>query len=741
MIHVAHSKLNLPVSTHCTRGSIRTANDGDYKCTAEKDVFSLLYMPQAAVAMEAVTVGDHTSPPRQSVRRRNDTLEEKKPPMDNLNTPNPQENVKLIEGKEDMIERMSGTSNEEETNLSTPQLSTPRVDDGTPSLRRGKGIKRAKKKSPVLDDVSKDFMNAVEEMITKCEQLTIMTENNQGLDGNMRYIIDELDSWARTAKRLKGNIRYQPEIRKDKRKASSSVSSLISLFQEDVPTETIGHMVEMNNLREIIEDQKKQMKEQEDEAEEICRKQNQKIKELQEKAQEFYEKARTCTKCKNKINEEEMKLEKTREQLQRVTDLTGSETEELIRSRWPESLYQKTTIKVGNPFKSVIPEFGSVILVAGQNDKSMLLSTAKTRYPELALLQEPMNTEEEDQQKYNELESSVTVGNKTIKNKIYLVRTDNEEDVKCALEEILDRPDEENLSMIATEKHNWNTLRKITEVKCIKTNKEMSFFVPHNKQTQPNTTQLQTREPKKKIREINVAIPENRKGDYDVIAKKIKREVLVADNEAEVVSMDKTKDTNIKILIDEKVQGATEIIEKKINECIGEAGKAGIHLSKRDCKTIIVRDIDTTITKEELTEELKKSTGSDEIVVINLKLNYTGSSQTASLQVAPSLATKLISQARIKIDWNWARVEEMVTLNRCYRCLDFGHVSFECSAEVENRNTSCFKCGQEGHRANSCTQAAFCKTCNTAGHRSDSMACPHYRKLVAKKKREAQNKR
>lgn len=68
--------------------------------------------------------------------------------MDNLNTPNPLENVKPIEGKEDMIERMSGTSNEEETNLSTPQLSTPRVDDRTPSLRRGKGIKRQRKNLP-----------------------------------------------------------------------------------------------------------------------------------------------------------------------------------------------------------------------------------------------------------------------------------------------------------------------------------------------------------------------------------------------------------------------------------------------------------------------------------------------------------------------------------------------------------------------------------------------------------------
>ncbi|KAL1454469.1 hypothetical protein WDU94_010715 [Cyamophila willieti] len=268
--------------------------------------------------------------------------------MDNSNSPNtanPTENVKLNDGKEEDIEMVSGTSDDGIKN-STPQPSTPKVLWRTPALNRGKGIKRAKKKSPVLDDVSKDFMRAVEKIIAKCEHLTTIAETNKDLDENMRGTIDELDSWARTAKRLKGNICYQPEMRKA---SSSSISSLISLFQEDVPTETIGNMAEISNLRETIEIQKKQIKDQEDEAEEIVRKQNQQIKELQETAQQLYEKSRTCNNCKKKITEEEMRIEKTKEQLQHVNNLTDSEMKELIRSRcrWTESLYQKTTITVG----------------------------------------------------------------------------------------------------------------------------------------------------------------------------------------------------------------------------------------------------------------------------------------------------------------------------------------------------------------------------------------------------------
>ncbi|KAI5703340.1 hypothetical protein M8J75_010603 [Diaphorina citri] len=617
------------------------------------------------------------------------------------------------------VRPLEKTSDEEELKFSTPRGTATWE---TPALRNrgGKGIKRTKKRSPVLDDVSKEFMNIVEEMIKKANQLEMVVENID-LEITVRETIDELASWAKAAKRVKENIRYQPSKR------------------PDITTgEALDKNVEINKLMETINKQKNQIKEQQDEAEEILKKQNIKIKALQEKAQEFYETSRVCTKCKKKINEEEICLEKTKSQLQRVSELSNNEILELIGNKWPEPLFKKTNLKNGNPFDSTNLETKSIILVTGQDDNSVLLRTAITRYPELVMLQEEESTdieEGEEKDTYRVLESSVKIGKKVIHNKVYFVKTDNKEDITNALEKILGTHAEESLSIAATEKHDWSTLRKITEIKCIRYNKEVTFFVPHNSKQRPNTM-IQLKEPsKKKFKEINVAIPQEKKSEYDTILKKIKGEVHITENEAEVVSISKTKEVNIKMLVNEKEQGAAERLEKKINECIGEIAKASVLMPRNEYKTVIIKDIDTTVSKEELNENLEKATGTNDMKILNLKLNYAGSFQTALVLFTPPIADKLIRQGKIKLDWSWARVDEMVTITRCFKCLGFGHVSYECSAEEGSRNT-CFKCGKEGHRANSCNEIAYCKTCDIAGHRSDSMACPEYRKLVVKKKME-----
>ncbi|KAL1448625.1 hypothetical protein WDU94_003699 [Cyamophila willieti] len=269
------------------------------------------------------------------------------------------------------------------------------------------------------------------------------------------------------------------------------------------------------------------------------------------------------------------------------------------------------------------------------------------------------------------MESNVSVGKRTIHNKVYLVKNDNTEDVIQIVETILDNHKEINLSVIATEKHEWSILRKITEIKCLKIKKKVSFYVPRKRKSDTNRNTNLSQKPKKKLKEVLINIPQEKKQEYDEIVRKIKRSVHVMDNAAEVLSINKTEDENAKILINEKELGAAELIEKKINECIGEAAKAQLTVPKSDYKTLIMRDIDTTVTKEELSEELKKVTGGIEVNILNLKMNYTGSAQTATVSLPPQPAAKLINEGRVKIDWSWARVEEMISLTRCYPRVNF----------------------------------------------------------------------
>jgi hypothetical protein len=56
-------------------------------------------------------------------------------------------------------------------------------------------------------------------------------------------------------------------------------------------------------------------------------------------------------------------------------------------------------------------------------------------------------------------------------------------------------------------------------------------------------------------------------------------------------------------------------------------------------------------------------------------------------------------------------------LRCCFRCLDLGHIKFECSKPFK-----CVGCFGTGHRAKECSVNPLCARCNQLGHRADS--CP-----------------
>ncbi|KAK9728110.1 Zinc knuckle [Popillia japonica] len=97
-------------------------------------------------------------------------------------------------------------------------------------------------------------------------------------------------------------------------------------------------------------------------------------------------------------------------------------------------------------------------------------------------------------------------------------------------------------------------------------------------------------------------------------------------------------------------------------------------------------------------------------------------------------AKELIKQGTVKIGWISCRVRPRAYIVRCYRCLEFGHVSSMCKADDNFK--SCLNCGKEGHRAKECQNPSFCFTCKKEGHRADRMKCPHYKRLIEDKSKE-----
>lgn len=76
-------------------------------------------------------------------------------------------------------------------------------------------------------------------------------------------------------------------------------------------------------------------------------------------------------------------------------------------------------------------------------------------------------------------------------------------------------------------------------------------------------------------------------------------------------------------------------------------------------------------------------------------------------ECSPEIRNALRTRDRIYLGWERCRVVDHVSLSRCYKCLDFGHIAKHCGAE----GTTCGHCGKDGHKKESCTDKDKPPTC------------------------------
>ncbi|KAK9737756.1 Zinc knuckle [Popillia japonica] len=76
-----------------------------------------------------------------------------------------------------------------------------------------------------------------------------------------------------------------------------------------------------------------------------------------------------------------------------------------------------------------------------------------------------------------------------------------------------------------------------------------------------------------------------------------------------------------------------------------------------------------------------------------------------------------------------------INVVRCFKCLEHGHKSRECTAQVD-RSDECIKCGEKGHKSRGCQNKVRCVKCAVDGHRADQIKCPHFKKIVEELRRQ-----
>lgn len=229
------------------------------------------------------------------------------------------------------------------------------------------------------------------------------------------------------------------------------------------------------------------------------------------------------------------------------------------------------------------------------------------------------------------------------------------------------------------------------------------------------------------------------KGDdtYANILRKVRTDPALKAIADSVTGVRRTQKGDLLLQLKESGDKATEITNN-IGVALGQTATVKT-LSRRTAFDI--RDIDEVTTKEEICEALNGLLDSEGVVpsdVVSLRKAFMGM-QTATINLPANTAKSLLDVGKVKIGWSVCRLKERTMLTKCFKCLEFGHISKQCRNK-EDRSKRCRNCGEEGHIAKDCKKPASCMFCmkdnpQQADHVAGSNRCPVFRRALSQKAR------
>ncbi|XP_076660711.1 uncharacterized protein LOC143364090 [Halictus rubicundus] len=153
-------------------------------------------------------------------------------------------------------------------------------------------------------------------------------------------------------------------------------------------------------------------------------------------------------------------------------------------------------------------------------------------------------------------------------------------------------------------------------------------------------------------------------------------------------------------------------LEKAVKEVLGEE-----HKIKRVAPKIFyeVRDIDPTLEREEVRNEIAKALQieNSEIEVKTVRFGY-GGTKTAIITVPTGMLEKIGEENKVRVGYTACKMRRTQNLVRCFKCHDFGHLSYNCKLEIQGKEL-CRRCGKVGHQINGCEAIKSCILCIRAG--------------------------
>lgn len=195
----------------------------------------------------------------------------------------------------------------------------------------------------------------------------------------------------------------------------------------------------------------------------------------------------------------------------------------------------------------------------------------------------------------------------------------------------------------------------------------------------------------------------------------------------EIDRMSSTLNGNILIRVKETKNGAKQKLVGTIMDQLKTVENEAV-ITKT--KGIVLTDVDCDIDHEQLTNTLSNLLGIAKEEIQSNPFRYMRrGNQMVTVFLPSEAADRAINLKKIKIGWTSCLVKERVEPPFCRKCQIFGNTTPNCK-ETTFKPRRCLGCG-EGHPTKECTSnKEFCVTCNTDGHRANSMRCPTYKRLV-----------
>lgn len=409
---------------------------------------------------------------------------------------------------------------------------------------------------------------------------------------------------------------------------------------------------------------------------------------------------------------------------------------ELCDREWPEKAFQSTQITGGNPL-TIDPENLGIYAETEKLDKG-LENRFRERFPDL----ERVESEEAQakgevgvlkmtSQRIDKNTKERIIKERVVFKMVHNKKEETESDIsviarnmKC-LRNTMTKEGRYNIAMPIPEIGNPSQIRKMIE--CIFNKSDISISLYTNRQDYLSSLNVRAPDNKRRKEEFPALILEAKGKSYVELLKEVRSKMEGKEAGKNVKGVRMTKKGDMLITLNKK-----EHLKDFEEEMRNKMGDVTMRRMKNNEETIFIYDLDAVTTEEEVKVAIEEAIGSK---VFNLVIrNAPGERKMAIVSMERSEVQAIIEIRRIRIGWNWCRVKEKISIDKCFKCLKHGHRARECTGP--DRSKSCLKYGSGEHKVENCqANKEYCCDCGTDGHRNGSGNCPNFRKMIIEKRR------